>query len=97
MMLNYVKESSRGKGTVIFTPDDSDKTVERHSITCCHCNHTFIIKPGSKKERGYCAWCDGPTCGEESCDTRMGTNGDVVGCQPFEQRLEAYESRFRNF
>ena len=87
--MNYVKERSVGKGSLIFSPSDSDKDTEHHTITCCHCNHSFVVVPGSGKERGWCFMCGASTCGEARC------NAALNGCAPFEKKLEAYESRTR--
>lgn len=73
------------KGILLYTDRESDKLHrEYQTITCCHCNHTFVIVPGSGKTRGMCLMCYAPTCGAEWCMTR---------CEPFERRLEAYERR----
>lgn len=86
-MAHYIKERSKGKGLLIFTPHDSDKVVEQHTVTCCHCNHIFYVRPGSGKERGWCFMCNASTCGDRRCDAALN------GCAPFEKKLEAYERR----
>ena len=88
-MPNYIKERSKGKGSLVFLPNDSDKVVEQHTVTCCHCNHVFYVRPGSGKERGWCFMCNAPTCGDQRC------NAALNGCTPFEKKLEAYEWRNR--
>jgi hypothetical protein len=93
-VMNYIKERSKNRGTLLFMPYDSDKVEEWNTITCCHCNHSFIIKPGSGKERGWCVMCNASTCGEPGCDLRMNGKGEIIGCVPFEKRLEIYERRF---
>lgn len=89
--MNYIKERSVGKGSLIFSPYDSDKTEEQHTITCCHCNHSFYVRPRSGKERGWCFMCGASTCGDTRC------NAALNGCAPFEKKLEAYErvNRFK--
>lgn len=83
--MNYIKERSRGKGYLIFTPNDSDKDEVNHTITCCHCNHSFTIIPGSGRERGWCHECSQSTCGATACAPSLN------GCAPFPKKLEAYE------
>ena len=83
--MNYVKERSSGKGSLIFSPYDSGQEEEWHSITCCHCNHSFIVIPGAGKERGWCFMCGASTCGARPC------NPALNGCGPFEKKLETYE------
>ena len=85
--MNYIKERSKGKGVLLFSPHDSDKDQGQHTITCCHCNHVFIIQPGSGKERGWCFMCGASTCGDRRCSPALN------GCAPFEKKLEAYERR----
>ena len=88
-MVNYIKERSNRTGLLIYSPHDSDKVTEQQTITCCHCNHVFYVRPGSGKERGWCFMCGAATCGDRRC------NAALNGCAPFEKKLEAYERRNR--
>jgi hypothetical protein len=81
---NYIKELSRGKGTLLVTSVDGE--TEQHTITCCHCNAIFVIKVGSGTERGYCFMCNAPTCGKRRCSEE---------CVPFMKRIEETENRAR--
>ena len=84
-----IGEGTKLKGLLLFTPEDSDKVVEQHTITCCHGAHVFIIRPGSGKERGWCFMCNASTCGRKECDSALN------GCIPFEKKIEAKERRAR--
>jgi len=84
--MNYIKERSKGKGTLLFTTDtERAPSDEWFTITCPHHNGIFIVKPGSGVERGWCHMCNAPTCGATACSTALN------GCIPFERKLERYE------
>jgi hypothetical protein len=89
----YIKERSTGKGTLLFTTDtDRAPNEEWFTVTCCHCNGIFIVRPGSGKKRDWCFMCGASTCGNAPC------NPALNGCTPFEKKLEAYErvNRFKS-
>lgn len=83
--MNYVKMRSKGKGSLIFTPNDSDRVTVTHTITCCHSNHVFYVGPG-RPDPMYCKMCDAYNCGQGRCARWP--------CVPFERKLEARERRF---
>lgn len=56
--------------------------IERDTLRCVHCQHTWVVQPGSGKRRGFCTQCAGPTCGAPQC----------CDCVPFEKKLELYEA-----
>lgn len=55
--------------------------TEGQTLTCCHCQHAWVLVKGSGKARGFCTRCMGYTCGAPAC----------LGCVPAEQRLENIE------
>lgn len=70
------------KGTLISTPIDSDRKVERQTVQCVHCARVWLWQPGSGRKRGFCLRCNGLTCGGAACDH----------CVPIEQLLENLEA-----
>lgn len=70
----------RPHGIVVVTDPDG-KTIERDTLRCCHCQHVWVVVPGSGRRRGFCTRCMGPTCGNPKCDA----------CVPIEKRLDLYE------
>jgi len=59
---------------------------EGETLMCAHCQKHWRLQPGSGMERGWCARCNGPTCGKKHCETT---------CVPFERALELMESKNR--
>lgn len=53
------------------------------TLQCKHCQKHWQVVPGSGRQRGWCRYCDGPTCGAERC----------CDCQPFEVQMEIMEGR----
>lgn len=51
------------------------------TLSCVHCQHTWELKKGSGKVRGFCTSCMGYHCGGPQC----------WDCVPLEQRLENIE------
>ena len=51
------------------------------TLTCVHCDLTWIRIPGSGRKRGWCMECGGVTCGKRECSV----------CMPFEKKLNLYE------
>jgi hypothetical protein len=51
------------------------------TLTCVHCDYTWIRIIGSKRKRGWCMSCGGVTCGSRECST----------CTPFEKKMDQYE------
>ncbi len=52
------------------------------TLKCVHCQHSWIVEPGSGKMRGFCQRCNGYTCGGKNC----------LDCIPAEHRLENIEA-----
>ena len=71
---------------VTYEPGKPD--VEEDTMTCCHCNFVFFLKPYQDPAEvgGFCRLCMMHTC------TKCADNG---GCEPFEKKLEAMESKDR--
>lgn len=47
------------------------------TVSCVHCQYTWIYKPGSGKKRGWCYNCNGFICGPK-----------CIECIPYEKKLE---------
>lgn len=74
----------REKGHIIIA--NADGTVkEGVTLQCVHCGRHWQVLPGSKRRRGWCLKCGGPTCGAVAC----------VLCVPAEKRIELMEARSR--
>lgn len=73
----------RMRGTLISTPIDSDKVVQRDCVQCVHCSRVWLWEPGSGRRRGYCLRCNGITCGRPLCDN---------ACMPILQMIENMEA-----
>jgi hypothetical protein len=69
----------------VQTTDASGKKIERELRQCCHCQYTWIYRPGSGSKRGFCLKCMGLLCGRKAC---------FDNCSPFHdvrmQRDKAY-------
>ena len=56
---------------------------EGQTLSCCHCQRTWAVRPGSGRQRGWCLRCNAPTCGGPACLT----------CLPWERQMEIMERR----
>ncbi len=56
--------------------------TEGQTLSCCHCQRTWILQKGSGRMRGYCPRCDRYHCGNPEC----------FECVPVERRLENAEA-----
>lgn len=52
------------------------------TLRCVHCQHTWMVEPGSGRSRGYCTNCMGYVCGAPECEA----------CINWERRLENLEA-----
>ena len=59
---------------------------EFDTLMCLHCQYHWRVIPGSGAQRGWCANCNGPTCGKEKCRT---------SCTHFMKMIEEIEARDR--
>lgn len=41
--------------------------LEAATVTCCHCQRTYIRNPLRVRARGYCAKCDAYVCDNPAC------------------------------
>lgn len=57
-------------------------TKEADSLQCVHCQHVWLVVPGSGRKRGWCYQCMGPTCSPHCHSV----------CVPFEKVLDYYEA-----
>ncbi len=73
----------RPSGLFLITDTETGKVTERESLSCVHCQYTWMVEPGSGHERGFCFRCDGVTCGNRPCDT----------CEPVELWAERMEGK----
>jgi hypothetical protein len=71
-------------GYMTITKPDG-KVKERDTVQCCHCMYTWMIEPGSGRERGWCGTCGKITCGKKECGV----------CVPFMKAIEEAEERDR--
>ena len=91
-MANYNKLTTRhNAGTFDYLDPYSDTVApglneQKDATQCIHCAYTWVVEPGSKRERGYCLNCAGPTCGKERCETV---------CQHIEAFIEQIEAKGR--
>lgn len=56
-----------------------ESMVEAATITCCHCQRTFIKNTQRTRPRGYCAKCNQYVCDNPGCNTE---------CRPFWKTLD---------
>jgi hypothetical protein len=56
--------------------------VSGETLSCCHCQHTWVLVKGSGKVRGFCTNCMGYHCGGPNC----------WECVPAERRIENIEA-----
>ena len=75
--LNHRKAS----GTAFVTGPWGER-FEGATLSCCHCQFTWVLQKGSGKVRGFCTSCMRPHCGGPNC----------WECVPIEQRLENIEA-----
>lgn len=86
-MLKYSGGSNISGYAIITDPDALHGVVdEGETVSCCHCQFTWIVKPGSGTRRGWCYLCQKPVCGKEGC---------LSGCVPLEKRIELVEAKAR--
>jgi hypothetical protein len=52
------------------------------TLQCVHCGRHWQVVPGSGAKRGWCAHCNGPSCGKPQC----------MVCVPAEAKLEFQEA-----
>lgn len=52
------------------------------TLSCEHCQRTWVVRKGSGKVRGFCTRCMGYTCGNPACEA----------CVPAERRAENVEA-----
>lgn len=73
-------------GELITMPWDSDRAKIEKTIQCVHCGAHHVIKEAFERacqgKLGFCARCNGPTCGRAICEP----------CVPQEQQLENMEA-----
>lgn len=55
---------------------------EGATLSCSHCQFTWVLAKGSGKSRGFCQQCMGYTCGAHAC----------MECVPAELRMENLEA-----
>lgn len=78
----------RRPGGYAVTTEPGKADVEEDTFTCVHCNTVVFVKPFQDPAEmgGFCRLCMGHICSSSSCND---------GCEPFEKKLEAMESRDR--
>lgn len=74
----YLLVDNRGAG---------EGMTEFATVTCCHCQRTWIKNPQRTRERGYCAKCNGYVCDNPGCHAE---------CRPFWKTLDEELTRIIN-
>ena len=82
MTLLHLNSRASGEFRVV-SQETGRATDEGQTLSCVHCQRTWVVKPGSGRARGWCMKCNGPTCGGQACQT----------CVPFERQLAIIERR----
>ena len=73
-------------GFVITGPTLPGQAAEGDTHMCPHCMGHWRIQIGSGIQRGWCAQCNGPTCGQRKC----------LPCIPWERAMEVHERKQNN-
>lgn len=55
------------------------KLLESATITCAHCQRTYLRNPLRQRARGYCAKCDAYVCDSPACN---------ANCNPFWRQID---------
>ena len=75
----------RPAGVSILSDPELPREVQAEYRQCVHCQYVWKIEPGSGRMRGFCARCNGPTCGPK-CFECKGTWEQV--CEDIEAGRE---------
>lgn len=82
----------RPDGVLITTPDDGSKETQLDTVQCCHCGRHWIyeraVLEAIKGGLGFCARCNGITCGE-LCQTCV---PQEVQCENMEKGIHDYRN-----
>lgn len=70
----------KASGT-FYTSSDTGRPEEGVTVSCVHCQHMWIYRPGSGTLRGYCQRCMGYICG-----------AGCMECVPWEKQCENIEA-----
>lgn len=54
----------RGKSSGAIIADGKEVG---YTLQCVHCGQHWQVIPGSGRKRGWCFYCNGPTCGLPNC------------------------------
>lgn len=60
------------------------KLLEAATVTCAHCQLTWVKNPQRTRPRAYCAHCNSYVCDNPVCRSK---------CLPFMQQLEQEQTR----
>ena len=83
-MLQYSGGKNLSGYSILTEPGQA--TVETETLSCCHCQFTWHVSPGSGLKRGWCYLCQKPVCGKKRC---------LSGCLPWEKQMEINEAKAR--
>lgn len=76
----------KADGELFDIPWESDRATTEKTVQCVHCGAHHVIKNAFKRategKLGFCARCNGITCGRAICEP----------CVPQEQQLENMEA-----
>ena len=62
----------------LTTHDASHHKVEQETRSCSHCQYTWVYRPGSGHQRGFCLHCMSVLCGKPACQ---------ASCAPFSEAV----------
>ena len=60
------------------------KLFESATVTCSHCQNTFLRNPLRTRPRNYCPNCDAYICDKKECNT---------ACAPFWKAIDEEQTR----
>lgn len=82
----HSKQSHEGYLLIDNTAAGEGK-IEAATITCAHCQVTFLKNPMRTRARGYCAKCDAYVCDNPGCSAE---------CRPFWKMVDDELTRIIN-
>jgi hypothetical protein len=91
----------QGKVEIFGDFREGVQTLERDTITCGHCNHIVMVKPGTGSTVYYIPQLAGPPREEPGAFCRVCMHAiclrccDLGICTPLERHLEELEARGR--
>ena len=84
VMLQYSGGRHKSGYLIITDPSEVRMVTDGETVSCVHCEFTWIVQPGSGNARGFCLRCNAPTCNKPDCRQR---------CAPWEKQMEEMEAK----